>query len=67
MGCRTRVVSNLYGENGALGRGNIANISINLPRIALEIEKNHKELSVDEKFELFVSNWDSVATLTKDI
>ena len=67
MGCRTRVVSNLYGENGALGRGNIANISINLPRIALEIEKNHKELSVDEKFELFVSNWDSVAILTKDI
>lgn len=67
MGCRTRVVSNLYGENGALGRGNIANVSINLPRIALEIKKNHKELSVDEKFELFVSNWDGVARLTKDI
>ncbi len=36
MGCRTRVVANVNGDLGTLGRGNVANISINLPRIALE-------------------------------
>ena len=36
MGCRTRVVQNINGDNGCVGRGNIANVSINLPRQALE-------------------------------
>lgn len=36
MGCRTRVLQNVNGEDTCLGRGNIANVSINLPRIALE-------------------------------
>ena len=36
MGCRTRVYENVCGEAGAIGRGNIACVSINLPRIALE-------------------------------
>lgn len=67
MGCRTRVVSDLYGEDGAMGRGNITNISINLPRLALEIDKNNKELSIDEKFDLLKSKWDEVARVTKDI
>lgn len=40
MGCRTRVVANRFGENSSIGRGNISNISINLPRLALEAEKN---------------------------
>lgn len=41
MGCRTRVVANRFGENSSIGRGNIANISINLPRLALETEKEY--------------------------
>lgn len=36
MGCRTRVMQNVNGEATCLGRGNIANVTINLPRIALE-------------------------------
>ena len=36
MGCRTRVCDNINGEEGTIGRGNIAYISINLPRIALQ-------------------------------
>ena len=35
MGCRTRVYQNSYGEEGVIGRGNIAYVSINLPRLAL--------------------------------
>lgn len=67
MGCRTRVVSNIYGENGAMGRGNITNISINLPRIALEINKKFSNLSIDKKFELLKTKWNKLASITKDI
>ncbi len=67
MGCRTRVVDNLFGERNSLGRGNITNISINLPRIALKIEDETKDLSDDEKFNVFYQKWEEVAKLTKDI
>lgn len=36
MGCRTRVYDNVNGAVGAVSRGNIACVSINLPLIALE-------------------------------
>ena len=67
MGCRTRVVDDLYGECGAIGRGNITNISINLPRLALEVEKESRNLDVDSKMDLFIKKWDKVASITKDI
>ena len=65
MGCRTRVVDNLFGDNGAIGRGNIDNISINLPRIALE-SLNVSE-NVDERFAYFKKRWLEIASYTKDI
>lgn len=67
MGCRTRVVDDLYGKKGAMGRGNITNISINLPRLALEIDEEYSSLSADEKMNLLFKKWDEVAVLTKDI
>ena len=67
MGCRTRVVDDLFGECGALGRGNIANISINLPRIALEIEKSFSHYSLEKKYQLFCDKWDETASIVKDI
>ncbi len=42
MGCRTRVAGNINGKNGSNGRGNIGNVSINLPRIALESESEEE-------------------------
>ncbi len=36
MGCRTRVIANRHGASVSAGRGNIAPVTINLPRIALE-------------------------------
>jgi len=36
MGCRTRVYANRKGPEGSIGRGNVAAISLNLPRMALE-------------------------------
>lgn len=67
MGCRTRVVSDIYGKDGAMGRGNITNISINLPRLALEIDKNYKDLDKEAKFDLLQTKWDEIAKIVKDI
>ena len=49
MGCRTRVVADLFGENSSIGRGNIDNISINLPRLALEVDRDCKGMDEEEK------------------
>ncbi len=67
MGCRTRVVADLFGKEGAIGRSNIDNISINLPRLALETESELKDSSLEEKLERFKSKWHHVAEITKDI
>ncbi|SMC26482.1 ribonucleoside-triphosphate reductase class III catalytic subunit [Clostridium acidisoli DSM 12555] len=47
MGCRTYVCSNINGEAGTKGRGNIAPTTINLPRIGILAKGN-----VDKFFEL---------------
>ena len=67
MGCRTKVVANLFGEPLSIGRANIAYASINLPRIALEIDRDYPEKSVGEKFELFKEKWTETAVLVKEI
>lgn len=36
MGCRTRVISNINGDEQTTGRGNLAFHTINLPRLAIE-------------------------------
>ncbi|MCM1989901.1 anaerobic ribonucleoside-triphosphate reductase [Oceanirhabdus seepicola] len=40
MGCRTYIMSNINGEDGPGGRGNIAPTTINLPRIGIEADKD---------------------------
>jgi ribonucleoside-triphosphate reductase len=52
MGCRTRVISSVFPESDGYvyGRGNLSFTSINLPRIALEV--NSKEIS--EKIRQFI-------------
>ena len=67
MGCRTRVVTDLFGEDSVMGRGNITNISINLPRLALEVDQKYPKLNIDEKMEKLMSAWDEIASTTKDI
>lgn len=48
MGCRTRVMSNVNGQEITEGRGNLSFTTINLPRIAIKsgtnIEKFYREL-----------------------
>lgn len=67
MGCRTKVVENLFGEPSSIGRANIDYVSINLPRIALEIDQNCPDKSLDAKFELFKEKWTETAVLVKEI
>lgn len=47
MGCRSYIMSNVNGEPGVYGRGNIATTTINLPRIGLQAHGD-----VDKFFEL---------------
>lgn len=61
MGCRTRVVDDVFGKEGTIGRGNIDNISINLPRIAFEAKGN------DDPVVAFKKKWLQIADATKDI
>lgn len=58
MGCRSRVVADLFGEATTIGRGNIDNITINLPRIAFESNGS---------IENFKKKWLMVASSVKDI
>ena len=47
MGCRTYLMKNINGEPGCKGRGNIAPVTVNLPRIAIDSGK-----STDKFFEI---------------
>jgi ribonucleoside-triphosphate reductase len=42
MGCRTRVIGNVYDKDNEIvsGRGNLSFTSVNLPRIAIKSNKN---------------------------
>lgn len=42
MGCRTLLGENLHGTEGAVNRGNIASVTINLPQIAIESVNNNQ-------------------------
>ena len=65
MGCRTRVVDDVHGIIGAIGRGNIDNISINLPRLAFEAAAETTD--VESRIAIFKEKWVEVAEITKDI
>ena len=67
MGCRTRVIQNLFGEDTCVGRGNIAFITINLPRIALEVDRSYHEKDIDRKICRFKKEWDKTANRVRDI
>lgn len=55
MGCRTRTIANRNGDEVSAGRGNIAPVTINLPRVALKAGINNIEgfyLELDKILEL---------------
>ena len=50
MGCRTYLMKNVNGEPGCKGRGNIAPVTINLPRIGIDANKDiNKFFNILEK------------------
>ena len=67
MGCRTRVVDDMFGKVGAIGRGNIDNVSINLPRLAFETMRDCKSDSITERFDLLKIKWVAVAETVSKI
>jgi ribonucleoside-triphosphate reductase len=58
MGCRSRVVNNLYGDNTSIKRGNIACVTINLVQLALESKNN---------FGVFKENLNEIMEDSKEI
>lgn len=58
MGCRTRVIGNVYDKSREIvtGRGNLSFTSINLPRLAIEADKNIGTFfdSLDEYMDLAI-------------
>ena len=67
MGCRTRVIQNLFGEDTCIGRGNIAFTTINLPRIALEIDRSSQGKDAAEKVCTFKEEWQKIANIVRDL
>ena len=53
MGCRTRVMGNVCGEEVASGRGNLSFTTINLPRLGIKhgIVNSRSNANIDEFFE----------------
>ncbi len=63
VGCRSRIAENIFSTNKtAVGRGNIANISINLVKISLWLLNNNK-LNINN----FLKVLDYIMNITKDI
>jgi len=67
MGCRTKVVADVHGEDRSMGRGNIDYVTINLPRIALEIDRDAPGEEDVEKVHRFKERWTEIAEVVKDI
>lgn len=67
MGCRTRVVDNVNGEPTAIGRGNIVYLTINLPKIALEIDRDYGDKSLQFKIEESYKSWKKIAISASEI
>lgn len=53
MGCRTRVASNINGNEGALNRGNVACVTLNLVKLAYMAQRDVKKFYIllDENLE----------------
>ena len=71
MGCRSRVVDDIHGCKGSVGRGNIANVSIDLPLVALNSIfgsfESDKPKTLEQKYEATKKLWLEVAQQTADI
>lgn len=67
MGCRTKVVADVAGEDRSIGRGNIDYVTINLPRIALEIDQSAQGEPVEVRVARFKEKWAALADVVRAI
>lgn len=67
MGCRSKVYQNQFGEDTTIGKANIVYNTINLPRIALDINQNYPNLSVQEKIDLYNNRLLEISENVKDL
>ncbi len=67
MGCRTKVVEDIFGSSSSIGRINLDYITINLPRISLEIDSKNAALNKKEKIAIFKDEFRKLSLFVKDI
>ncbi len=67
MGCRSKVYQNQFGEDTTIGKANIVYNTINLPRIAFDINKEFPDLNRNEKINLYKERWLEIAEDVKDL
>ncbi|BBE31730.1 anaerobic ribonucleoside triphosphate reductase [Tepiditoga spiralis] len=67
MGCRSRIVNNIFGKSTSINRGNIASVTINLIKLAINSNNNkilfYKELNnlMEESKELLIHRLNKVS------
>ncbi len=67
MGCRSKVYQDEYGDDTTIGKSNVVYNSINLPRIALDINKEFPNRTIEEKIVIYKRRWLRIAEGTKDL
>ncbi|GAA5414308.1 anaerobic ribonucleoside-triphosphate reductase [Ureaplasma ceti] len=68
IGCRSRIMSNIFREEqGCIGRGNLANISMNIVKLALQTDKECSGCSISDKVKVFVEKLRSLMDKTTEI
>jgi len=63
MGCRSRVAVNVHGPTTTIGRGNLAYISINLPRLAWQARSTESAKRIGG----FIDEWERVAEVVAEL
>lgn len=65
MGCRTNILANVNGEATPVGRGNIAPVTINLPRLAIKAMLRYPD-DKDERLKYFFEDLDAMLFLSRE-
>lgn len=67
MGCRTRVIGNVCGEETVTGRGNLSFTSINLPRLAIKAKEMFPHDADEEtRIKEFFDSLDGILEMVKN-
>ena len=62
-----KISDNIFTKKSSIGRGNLIYTTINMPRIAFEIEEYNDKLDIENKINAFKAKWQNMVESVKDI